>query len=159
MLMTNIFDRFVEKTPVSMMARAATDRAMAPEALFVAHADKQSICELLFSSVVDLMGMVVGKVAPSIHTAYQEVAAQLPDLHNLGLQQAGQSRRQVRRAADRRGRAPPRPRLRTARSRQENPLAPARYIRRPMAARERQGEGRPSARQLEAWSQSEIGRA
>jgi hypothetical protein len=81
MLMSKIFDRFVEKTPVSVMARAAMEHAMAPgalDALFVEHADKQYTRELLFSSVVDLMGVVVSKVAPSVHAAYQEVAETLP---------------------------------------------------------------------------------
>ena len=81
MLMSKIFDRFVEKTPVSVMARAAMEHAMAPEALdalFVEHADKQYARELLFSSVVDLMAVVVSKVAPSVHAAYQEVAETLP---------------------------------------------------------------------------------
>ena len=72
MLMSKIFDRFVAKTPVSVMARAAMEHAMAPEALdalFVEHANKQYTRELLFSSVVDLMGVVVSKVAPSVHAA------------------------------------------------------------------------------------------
>lgn len=81
MLMSKIFDRFVEKTPVSVMARAAMEHALAPEALdalFVEHADKQYTRELLFSSVVDLMGVVVSKVAPSVHAAYQAVSETLP---------------------------------------------------------------------------------
>jgi hypothetical protein len=81
MLMSKILDRFVEKTPVSVMARATMEHAMAPEALdalFVEHADKQYTRELLFSSVVDLMGVVVSKIAPSVHAAYQEVAETLP---------------------------------------------------------------------------------
>ena len=79
--MSKIFSRFVEKTPVSVMARAAMEHAMAPEALdalFVEHAGKQYTRELLFSSVVDLMGVVVSKIAPSVHAAYQEVAKTLP---------------------------------------------------------------------------------
>lgn len=81
MLMSKVFERFVEKTPVSVMARAAMEHALAPEALdalFVEHADKQYTRELLFSSVVDLMGVVVTKVAPSVHAAYQAVAETLP---------------------------------------------------------------------------------
>ena len=81
MLMSKIFGRFVEKTPVSVMARAAMEHAMAPEALdalFVKHANKQYTRALLFSSVVDLMGVVVSKIAPSVHAAYQEVAESLP---------------------------------------------------------------------------------
>lgn len=80
MLMSKIFDRFVEKTPVTVMARAAMEHALAPEALdalFVEHADKQYTRELLFSSVVDLMGVVVTKVAPTVHAAFQ-AAEKLP---------------------------------------------------------------------------------
>jgi hypothetical protein len=81
MLMSKVFERFVERTPVSVMARAAMEHALAPEALdglFEEHADKQYTRDLLFSSVVDLMGIVVSKVAPSIHAAYQAVSETLP---------------------------------------------------------------------------------
>lgn len=81
MLLSKVLDRFVEKTPVSVMARAAMEHALAPEALdelFEKHADKQYTRELLFSSMVDLMGVVVSKVAPSVHAAYQAVAETLP---------------------------------------------------------------------------------
>ena len=79
--MSKLFERFVQKTPVSVLARAAMEHAMAPEALdvlFDEHADKQYTRELLFSSVVDLMSVVVTKVAPSVHAAYQAVADTLP---------------------------------------------------------------------------------
>jgi IS4 transposase len=81
MILADVFERFVEKTPVSVMARAAMEHALAPDALdalFEAQTDKQYTRELLFSSVVDLMGVVVGKVAPSVHAAYQAVAETLP---------------------------------------------------------------------------------
>ena len=80
-IMSQIFERFVTETPVSVMARAAMENALAPEALddlFVERADKQYTRELLFSSVVDLMGLVVGGIAPSVHAAYQAVAKTLP---------------------------------------------------------------------------------
>ncbi|WP_438038995.1 hypothetical protein [Sorangium sp. So ce128] len=81
MLLSKVLDRFIEKSPVSVMARAAMEHALAPEALdelFDEHADKQYTRELLFSSRVDLMGVVVSKVAPSVHAAYQAVAETLP---------------------------------------------------------------------------------
>jgi IS4 transposase len=81
MILGKVFERFVEQAPVSVMARAAMEHALAPEALdalFEEHTDKQYTRELLFSSVVDLMGVVVGKVAPSVHAAYQAVAETLP---------------------------------------------------------------------------------
>jgi hypothetical protein len=81
MIMSKIFERFVTETPVSVMARAAMEHALAPEALdelFMEHADTQYTRELLFSSVVDLMSVVVGRISPSVHAAYQAVAKTLP---------------------------------------------------------------------------------
>jgi hypothetical protein len=81
MFLSKLFERFAEKTPVSVMARAAMEHAMAPEALdalFGKHAEHQYEKELLFSSVVDLMGVVVCKVQPSVHAAFQSVAGSLP---------------------------------------------------------------------------------
>lgn len=81
MIMSRIFERFVKETPVSVMARAAMENALAPEALdefFDERADKQYTRDLLFSSVVDLMGLVVGGIAPSVNAAYQAVAKTLP---------------------------------------------------------------------------------
>lgn len=81
MILSKLFERFVSKTPVSVMARAAMEYALAPEALdalFGKHAETQYTRELLFSAVVDLMAVVVAKVEPSVHAAYQEVADSLP---------------------------------------------------------------------------------
>lgn len=81
MIFSQLFERFVSKKPVTVMARAAMEHALAPDALdalFSESADRQYTRELLFSSVVDLMGMVVGKIQPTIHAAYQEVAETLP---------------------------------------------------------------------------------
>ena len=53
MLLAKVFERFVAKTPVSVMARAAMEHALAPETLdelFEEHADKQYTRELLFSA-------------------------------------------------------------------------------------------------------------
>lgn len=80
MLMSKMFERFVKKSPVSVIARAAMEHALAPEALnalFVEHADKGYERELLFSSVVDLMSVVVCKVEPSVHAAFQLLKAGL----------------------------------------------------------------------------------
>lgn len=81
MMLSKLFDRFVAKAPVSVLARAAMEYALAPDALdalFGQHADQQYTRELLFSSVVDLMGVVVAKIEPSVHAAYQEVSDSLP---------------------------------------------------------------------------------
>lgn len=48
------------------------------DAVFGDNAERQYTKDLLFSSVVDLMSVVVCKVQPSIHAAYQAVAESLP---------------------------------------------------------------------------------
>jgi Transposase DDE domain len=81
MLLSQVFERFVGKSPISVMARATIEHAMAAEALdglFNQHANQQYTRELLFSSVVDLMGIVVSKSQPSVHAAFQAVAGTLP---------------------------------------------------------------------------------
>jgi hypothetical protein len=82
MLLANVFERYVDKAPISVMARAMMEVALAPEdldALFERHAETQNTRKLLFSSVVDLMGVVVSKSQPSVHSAFQEVKETLRD--------------------------------------------------------------------------------
>jgi IS4 transposase len=81
MLLSQVFERFSTKSPISVMTRAAMEHALAPEeldALFDRSADRQYTRELLFSTMVDLMGLVVARAAPSVHAAYQAVADTLP---------------------------------------------------------------------------------
>jgi len=63
------------------MARATIEHALPPEALdalFDRYAERQYTRELLFSSVVELMGVVVSKIQPSVHAAYKAVKSTLP---------------------------------------------------------------------------------
>lgn len=79
-MLSEAFERFVKKSPISVMARATMEHALTNEALdelFSRHADSQYTRELLFSSVVALMGVVVSKVQPSIHAAFRAVAGTL----------------------------------------------------------------------------------
>ncbi len=81
MLLSPILDRFAKRAPVSVMVRAALEYAFAPDALdalFRDTAQQQQEKTLLFSSVVDLMGLVVARVQPSLHAAYQAVSDTLP---------------------------------------------------------------------------------
>jgi hypothetical protein len=81
MLLGPILDRFAKRAPVSVMVRAALEYALAPEALDALFRDtavQQQEKTLLFSSVVDLMGLVVARVQPSLHAAYQAVSDTLP---------------------------------------------------------------------------------
>ena len=62
MLFGEVFDRFAAESPVSVMARAAFEHALSADAvdhLFAEHAERQYTRELLFSQLVDLMGLVV----------------------------------------------------------------------------------------------------
>jgi IS4 transposase len=74
MVLGDIFERFAEQSPVSVMARAALEHALSPraiDALFEQAAERQYTRTLLFSTVVDLMGTVVCNVRPAIHAAFQ----------------------------------------------------------------------------------------
>ena len=81
MYLKAVFDRFVQKSPITVMARAALENALAPDdlnRLFGEHAEWQYERTLLFSSVVDLMGLVVCKIQPAISAAYRAVEDTLP---------------------------------------------------------------------------------
>ena len=75
------FERFVEKAPVAVMVRGILERVLSAEALdrlYEEVADRQYTRELLFSSVFELMNLVVCRIQPSIHAAYQEHKAEIP---------------------------------------------------------------------------------
>jgi hypothetical protein len=81
MYLQAVLDRFTQKSPVTVMTRAALENALSPSALdelFGEHSEWQYERKLLFSSVVDVMGMVVCRLQPSIHTAYKAVKDTLP---------------------------------------------------------------------------------
>jgi hypothetical protein len=69
------FERFIKKAPVAVMVQGVLERVLNPEALNALYeraAVKQYTRELLFSSVVGLMNLVVCRIHPSIHAAYQD---------------------------------------------------------------------------------------
>ena len=69
-----IFERFVESTPLTVMVRAIMERVFAAEALdelFEKTAEAQYNRELLFSTVVGLMSLVVCGMYPSVNAAYK----------------------------------------------------------------------------------------
>ncbi|MGB5156583.1 MAG: transposase [Desulfobacterales bacterium] len=69
-----IFERFVNETPVSVMARATMERVLNPQQLdewFDKTAQEQYTRDLLFSSIFELTSQVVLGSRPSIHAAYQ----------------------------------------------------------------------------------------
>jgi hypothetical protein len=81
MFMAQVFDRFVERAPVAVMARASLEYALQPaplDALFAQHAQRQYERTLLFSTMLDLTALVVCGVHPSVHAAYKAMREQVP---------------------------------------------------------------------------------
>jgi hypothetical protein len=75
-----LFQPFIEERPIAVMARGILENLLNPEkidALFERTAEVQYTRELLFSSVVDLMGQVVLGSQPTVHAAYQAQAEKL----------------------------------------------------------------------------------
>jgi IS4 transposase len=73
-MISAIFERFVENTPMTVMVRAIMERIFAPnllDQLFEETAEQQYQRELLFSSVVGLMSLVVCGMYPSLNAAYK----------------------------------------------------------------------------------------
>jgi Transposase DDE domain len=73
-MISAIFERFVEMTPITVMVRAMMERIFAPAALdqlFEDTAEHQYQRELLFSTVVGLMSLVVCGMYPSVSAAYK----------------------------------------------------------------------------------------
>ena len=73
-LLGDVFARFIKASPISVMARGALENALSAEAvdaLFAAKAERQYVRELLFSSLVNLMSLVVFRIRPSVNAAYQ----------------------------------------------------------------------------------------
>lgn len=74
------FEPFIEKRPICLMARGVLESILNPERiddLFERTAQLQYTRELMFSSVVSLMGQVVLGIHPSVHAAYQSQAEEL----------------------------------------------------------------------------------
>jgi IS4 transposase len=89
MTIRDIFDAFIEESAVSVMFRATLERVLSPQRmdeLFRQTAEKQRDGELLFSTCVDLMALVVSKVRKSVNAAYrvrkQEIDVSVKSVYN-----------------------------------------------------------------------------
>lgn len=89
MILSQLFERFAEKTPFAVMSRSLLERTLTPEALnalFEDKADVQYTRELTFSAAVDLMGQVVTSAFPSVRAAYLDksfnISVSLTSLYN-----------------------------------------------------------------------------
>ena len=79
-MISAIFEQFVRASAPSVMIRALMERIFCAEALdelFENNAEKQYTRELLFSSVVGLMSLVVSGIHPSVNAAYKALEKQI----------------------------------------------------------------------------------
>ena len=77
MILDEVFERFIEESPLVVMLRVVLEQSLSAEEvddLFVETAQQQYQKELLFSSVVSLMSLVVCGIAQSVNSAYQSNA-------------------------------------------------------------------------------------
>lgn len=88
-MLGEIFQRFVEKSPIAVMVRGVLERVLGAEALdawYEQTAQKQYTRTLLFSTLYELMSAVVFAMKPSVHAAYQgreaEVGASVVSVYN-----------------------------------------------------------------------------
>jgi len=89
MRLNPVFERFVEESPISVMARGVMERILNPEQLdewFDKTAQKQYTRELLFSSVFDIMSQVVLSTHRSVNSAFQaseeDIAVSVTSVYN-----------------------------------------------------------------------------
>jgi hypothetical protein len=80
MIYRDVLNMFSKESPVTVMLRGMLENVFSAEKLdnlFRDNARRQHEEELLFSTVVDLMGLAVAKVRPSVHAAYQHRKEQI----------------------------------------------------------------------------------
>src|SRR5512143_1378029 len=74
MILSDVFERFAQDAPLAVMAQGIMENALNSlilDQLFEDVAHKQFTHKLLFSTIVDLMSVVVCRIRPSIHAAFQ----------------------------------------------------------------------------------------
>ena len=77
-MLGQVFERFVEKSPISVMVRATLERVLGADRLdlwYQRTAQKQDTRALLFSTVYDLLSHVVFCLQPSVRAASRAQAA------------------------------------------------------------------------------------
>lgn len=81
MLFGGVFESFLKESPLSVMSRATIEHALSASALddlFNRTAVRGYTKELLFSTTVDLMSLVVGGKALHVQAAYRHLRARVP---------------------------------------------------------------------------------
>lgn len=109
MIFGEVLQRFVDQSPVTVMMRATMENAFSEEAideLFVQTAQRQRESDLLFSTVVDLLSLVVMGARDSVNAAYvarkETICVSVKSVYNkLNGVETDVSRELVRRTAAR----------------------------------------------------------
>lgn len=81
MVMGEVFACFLRESPICVMGRALLENVFAAEKLdkvFRSAAVRQYERELLFSQLVDVTSLVVCRVQPSVHAAYNQLRKRMP---------------------------------------------------------------------------------
>jgi hypothetical protein len=88
-MLGKVFDRFVEKSPISVMVRGTLERVLGADQLdawFARTAQKQYTRTVVFSTVYAILSQVVFRIKPSVRAAYREqedtVGASLISVYN-----------------------------------------------------------------------------
>ena len=79
-MLSSVFEPFVEQSPISVMARGLMERVLNPDQLnewFDRTAEEQYTKDLMFSSVFNLMSLVVLGSYRSVNTAYKDLKKDL----------------------------------------------------------------------------------
>src|SRR5262245_55193900 len=81
MILSPLFERYINASPLSVMSRATIEHALSAQALndlFARTAESGYTRELLFSTTVDLMSLVVSTKGHQVKSAYQQLVEQIP---------------------------------------------------------------------------------
>ncbi len=73
-MLGKVFERFIDKSPISVMVCGILERGLGAkhlDAWYERTAHKQYTRALLFSTVDDLLSQVVCRIQPSVHAAYR----------------------------------------------------------------------------------------
>src|SRR5205823_1042016 len=83
MVLGPVLERFIQDAPLPLMVRALLERALDPaalDAMFEATATRQYTRELLFSTIVELLAVVVFRMQPSVRRAYLSSSSMMATL-------------------------------------------------------------------------------
>ena len=100
-MLSELLELFANESPISVMMRGLMEKVFRPERLddiFKTHAKVQYERELLFSSLVNLLSLVVCGIQPSVNAAYRKKAKELNVTRNAVYEKLNGVETQVSRA-------------------------------------------------------------